>query len=107
MPAGDRTGPMGNGPMTGRALGSCAGNSATGYAGAGLGRGYGMGRGCGFGGRGGARGFGGGRAWRGFPAWGGGAPTREEELSNLENQAGQLKNALDQIQARMTELEEK
>ena len=51
MPAGDRTGPWGLGPRTGRGLGLCAGFAAPGYAyrgpGLGLGRGYGLGRGFG------------------------------------------------------------
>ena len=54
MPGGDGTGPAGLGPMTGRAAGYCAGNSAPGYAnplprmGMAFGRGRGMGRGRGF-----------------------------------------------------------
>jgi uncharacterized protein DUF5320 len=32
MPGGDGTGPMGMGPMTGRAAGYCAGNGAPGFA---------------------------------------------------------------------------
>jgi hypothetical protein len=53
MPGGDRTGPWGAGPMTGRATGYCAGYSAPGYVnpvrgfGRGWGRGYGRGRGFG------------------------------------------------------------
>lgn len=74
MPGGDRTGPRGFGPMTGRGAGYCAGYSVPGYAnpipgrgGFGFGRGFGRGRGW-FG-----RGFG--RGWRnrfygaGFPAY--------------------------------------
>ncbi|MFW5690579.1 MAG: DUF5320 domain-containing protein [Planctomycetota bacterium] len=84
MPAGDRTGPMGQGPMTGRGAGFCAGSGVPGYANrpglggfltrfnpfslfgrgaapaAGFGRGRGRGRGRGFG-RGGGRG----RRWFG------------------------------------------
>ncbi|MCK4450947.1 MAG: DUF5320 domain-containing protein, partial [Anaerolineae bacterium] len=60
MPAGDRTGPMGMGPMTGRAAGFCAGYDAPGYVNAIPGRGF-WGRGW----RGGGRGWGGGgRGWR-------------------------------------------
>lgn len=74
MPRGDGTGPMGMGPMTGRAAGYCAGFNTPGFAnptprmgmgfrrgagfygrGAGFGRGRGRGRGFGFFGRG--RGF--------------------------------------------------
>lgn len=49
MPRGDRTGPMGQGPMTGRGAGYCAGFNAPGYAnpvpraGLGLRRGFGRG----------------------------------------------------------------
>ena len=32
MPAGDKTGPLGQGPMTGRGLGYCAGYNTPGYA---------------------------------------------------------------------------
>lgn len=45
MPRGDGTGPMGNGPMSGRGFGSCAGATAGRY---GAGMGYGFGRGRGF-----------------------------------------------------------
>jgi len=79
MPGGDGTGPMGLGPMTGRAAGYCAGYPVPGYMNPIPGRGFwGFGRGF-FGGRG--------RGWRrwyyatglpgwarfgmGLPAWGG------------------------------------
>jgi len=59
MPGGDRTGPMGRGPMSGRGLGLCSGSPTPGYAtpgyGQGFGRGWGRGFGRGFWGRG--RGF--------------------------------------------------
>ena len=64
MPGGDRTGPLGLGPMTGRAAGYCAGYSMPGFLNPWGGRG--------FGGRGGR---GGGRGWRhrfyatGWPGW--------------------------------------
>lgn len=51
MPRGDRTGPDGMGPMTGRGLGDCAGTASPFYGrgfGRGLGRGRGFGRGYGF-----------------------------------------------------------
>ena len=82
MPRGDGTGPMGMGPMTGRAAGYCAGYGAPGFMnpipgrgfagrGIGFGRGRGgygrgMGRGMGFGrgrGMGWGRGMGRGRGW--------------------------------------------
>lgn len=58
MPRGDKTGPRGMGPLTGRAAGFCAGNDRPGYAGddtlgrgrGGQGRGFGRGRGMGQGG---------------------------------------------------------
>ncbi len=48
MPRGDRTGPYGAGPMTGRGAGHCAGYSTPGYinpVGGRFGRGFGGGRG--------------------------------------------------------------
>jgi len=68
MPWGDRTGPMGLGPMTGRAVGYYAGYPMPGYANTGTpGRGdraLGRGRGPGFRGRGrGLRGRGRGFHW--------------------------------------------
>lgn len=64
MPAGDRTGPAGMGPMTGRGAGFCAGYPSPGYinpsGGRYLNRGFGLGGGRGFG-RG--RGMGYGRGW--------------------------------------------
>lgn len=61
MPRGDGTGPLSQGPLTGRGFGFCSGGAGVGY---GRGFGYGLGRGsgfrCGFGmgaGRGFGRGF--------------------------------------------------
>ncbi|MFP4005678.1 MAG: DUF5320 domain-containing protein [Candidatus Hadarchaeia archaeon] len=91
MPRGDGTGPMGQGPMTGRAAGYCSGFSVPGFMnptprmgmgfrrGAGFSTprfappvartGIGFGRGAGFGrGRGGGRGFGNFGRGRGFRA---------------------------------------
>jgi len=52
MPQGDRTGPNGQGPMTGRGMGFCSGSNTPGYmnsgSGRGMGRGFGRGRGFGF-----------------------------------------------------------
>ena len=63
MPGGDGTGPRGQGPMTGRGMGYCAGYSVPGYMNSsprlGLGRRFGSGRGMG-------RGFGRGFGWRRF-----------------------------------------
>jgi hypothetical protein len=45
MPMGDRTGPMGLGPLTGRGAGFCAGFKVPGFANPTVGRGLGFGRG--------------------------------------------------------------
>ncbi len=72
MPRGDRTGPWGLGPMTGRGMGYCAGFPGPGFMspgpGFGSGRGFGFGRGFGRG-----LGFGRGRGWSraGFGGFGG------------------------------------
>lgn len=113
MPRGDRTGPEGMGPMTGRAAGFCAGYNIPGYANPAMGRGYGMGRG-GF-----RRSFGnGGRGWRnqflatGLPGWmrfgrypGTGAGVDpEQEKAVLKNQAEALQSEADAIRKRLAEL---
>jgi len=112
MPRGDRTGPMGMGPMTGRAAGYCAGNNVPGFMNAGYGGGFGRGRGRG-GGRG--RGFGRGLGWWGQPGWAGvglpvapvgvtDAPATEQELAILRQQAEQLAEALGAVKNRLDEL---
>ena len=45
MPGGDRTGPRGMGPRTGRGMGFCSGYDTPGYMNPGFGGGYGYGRG--------------------------------------------------------------
>jgi hypothetical protein len=111
MPGGDRTGPMGAGPMTGRAAGHCAGYDMPGYTGPGFGLGWGGG-------------WGRGRRWRhwfyatGLPGWArfGGAPawgygpyaepvTREQEVESLKAQAEWLKRELDAVNRCLEELE--
>jgi hypothetical protein len=121
MPAGDRTGPGGWGPMTGRGLGYCAGYGAPGYANPAPGLGRGWGRGAWGAGRGWG---GGGRGWRhqyyatglpgraryGYaPSWGYAPypqpPGAEEETELLKNQAEALQRELDAINKRLDELE--
>ncbi len=58
MPCNDRTGPMGDGPKTGRGTGPCGGGKGRG-AGQGLGRGAGRGMGLGL-----CRRAGHGRSWQ-------------------------------------------
>jgi len=48
MPRGDGTGPNGQGPMTGRGMGFCAGFNAPGFVNGGFGRGMAKGRGYGW-----------------------------------------------------------
>lgn len=120
MPRGDRTGPNGMGPMTGRAAGFCAGYSVPGYNNPIAGRGFG--RGCFGGGRGfGGRGFRnrfyatGLTGWQRAAGWPGfaNAPvtppapefSREQELQTLKAQADYFQNSLDQIRQRIDELQ--
>jgi len=103
MPRGDRTGPNGMGPMTGRGAGYCAGYAAPGYANGGYaGGGYGMG-----GGRG--RGY---RRMQYAPAppmWDRGAyppayPVVDEKEA-LANQADYLEQQLKAVRDRMSSLD--
>lgn len=107
MPRGDRTGPAGMGPMTGRAMGYCAGHRTPGFANP-ASRGVGMGMAWGRGG-GGGRGFamrrGGGFGY-GFAAPAMAAtPVPDEEtvlrsqLSILEEQLAAVTSRLDEIEA--------
>lgn len=113
MPGGDRTGPMGFGPMTGRGMGWCGRGGGTGS--------YGFGRGGAFGWGGGR----GGRGWRnrfyatGVPGWarnvGGGPRVQQQpsagwidtgaELRHLQQLANGLEQDLADIKARILELE--
>jgi len=119
MPSGDRTGPMGQGPMTGRASGYCTGNDTPGFAdgfGGGRGRGYGFGRGRGRGwgfgrGFGGGRGPGGGRfyGWSipGFVAgfsWSQ-APGKEDEIKMLRDRVKYVQRIQADMEKRIIELE--
>ena len=128
MPGGDRTGPAGLGPMTGRGAGYCAGYAVPGYMNPAGGYGfYGQGRGVrgGMGGRGG-RGRrnwyyqtgmpGWSRAAYGYPAWGGYAPpsapypnvppqTPAQEMDMLKQEADYLREELNAVQQRMEALE--
>ncbi len=123
MPGGDRTGPMGMGPMTGRGAGYCVGMGAPGFVNRTFGGFFGRGRG-------------GGRGWRnmfhatGLPGWaragvgvvapavaGAAAPsaatpaagfqsmTPQQELDALKQQARQAADVLASVQQRISELE--
>jgi hypothetical protein len=101
MPAGDRTGPMGMGPMTGRGFGLCTGHGRPGYLSGGFGRG--MGRGRGFG-RGGGMGWGRGFGWRNagaYPAYNGpyrAFPSSAEVREDLESYREELKRELQGVE---------
>lgn len=113
MPRRDRTGPMGEGPMTGWGYGPCSGNPVQGYGNfgyrGGFGRGYGRGFGWG----------GGGRRWRNrfraadIPGWMSYESTwpvatpmpPEQEVDMLKSQAKNLEETLQQINDRLKELE--
>ena len=126
MPGGDGTGPMGFGPMTGRAAGFCAGYPVPGYMNPIPKRGF----------RGWGRGRGGGRGWRhwyhatGLPGWarfghlpdggiqppaapfGYGSPAYpsqevapQQEIDALKGQAEYFEDTLDGIRKRIAELE--
>lgn len=115
MPGGDRTGPWGVGPMTGRAAGFCAGYPLPGYENPRFGRWLGPGGG-------------GGRGWRnmyyatGLPGWARAgylpageippaSPYRafspEQEAEALRQQAKAMSDQLAAINERIAELEKK
>ena len=83
MPGGDRTGPMGDGPMTGRGLGICSGYAHGGFAmrrrafGRGLGRGFG---------------------WRRFGSYDTERPSKEQEISMLEEEAKDIEQQQSSLQ---------
>ncbi len=117
MPFGDRTGPMGLGPMTGRGMGYCAGFPTPGYMNPGPGRGWGWRWWCGPGW------WGRGRGWRwwfrftGLPFWARwwgwfspfwGTPpekAKETELEFLREEVKNLEEALKEARKRMEEIE--
>lgn len=100
MPGGDRTGPAGTGPRTGRGAGYCGGSDMPGYANS-------PGR------FGPVRGFrGGDRGWRrrfhatGPARWAGGVSgsalvAAEDEATALKDRADRLRSQLDATEARL------
>ncbi|WP_319231037.1 DUF5320 domain-containing protein [Draconibacterium orientale] len=106
MPSGDRTGPMGQGSMTGRGFGFCSGNVIPGFE-----NGFGGSGRRGFGRAAGGRGFGRRNFWN-WPFSNSGMlrhriPDREEEVKMLKSQAESLKNIQKDIERRLGELEKK
>jgi len=109
MPGGDRTGPLGQGPGTGRASGYCYGFDTPGYTkgpGRRMGRIFGFGRG--FGRR---RGFRGGWDYEpdrqdyipGYPRMP--AMSKADEIKLLISQSEALKRSQEEITKRLGELE--
>ncbi len=123
MPGGDRRGPEGAGPMTGRGAGFCSGNDQPGYMSSGTGRGMAMRRGGGFGarrmdrfiprpggiGRGGRfGGYGMNRGYRGYAERVPAADTAAaaaEERSMLAAEAEMLQRELDAIRKRIDSID--
>jgi len=108
MPFGDRTGPLGRGPRTGRGAGYCSGYPVPGFLNPTPGFGF----------------WGRGRGWRhmfwatGLPGWARfvyppapgycffpAQPTSDDEKEILKEQAENLKQALAEIEKRLQELE--
>ena len=107
MPRGDRTGPSGGGPMTGRGAGFCTGNNQPGYASYSFGRGFSGGQsGRGFG-RGMGRGF---FSRRGNTQQDNYYPEQERPLSeeevfnNLKNQRQYLEGSITNIDEQIKNL---
>jgi hypothetical protein len=113
MPRGDRTGPAGTGPRSGRAAGYCGGFDEPGYADTLFGRGRWRGQGPGSEGWG--RGFGG--RWRRFGlgglrdwfSWGAGGPAIDarQERQALRSHADALRARLRAIEGRLAEGDDK
>ncbi len=94
MPRGDGTGPMGQGRMTGRGMGYCAGFDSPGYMNAGWGGGRMRGRGPGFG--------------RGLRrAWGASMPiySSDEDLS-FDKRVSDLEAKIDELSGILKEMKE-
>jgi hypothetical protein len=87
MPGGDRTGPLGQGPVTGRGAGFCRGFG--GGRGPGIGRGFHRGRGPGMG-----RGISYGRRF-----------VEEDEVGILRREAEYLSSSLETVNKRLEQLE--
>lgn len=105
MPGGNGTGPLGEGPGTGRRAGFCGGAIRPGNLNPGSGFGFGGRRGRG------GKGFCGvnpaSSGWRGFGGWVRSAQTLEPQTERhiLRSQAEALKTQLDLITRRLEELE--
>jgi len=97
MPQGDRTGPAGQGAMTGRGMGFCAGFDSPGFMnngfGRGMGRGFGRGRGRGFGWRA-----------RAMPIQQPTVITEKQEKQFLEQELSVLKKEMKEVEEKLKEI---
>jgi len=99
MPAGDRTGPTGDGPMTGRGAGFCGGATEEDFVKAAGRRGFGQGFGAGRQrGRGGGRGFGFGR---------GRAGGEDRRVLDLEGSSAKTESLLHRLMDRLEAIEKR
>ncbi len=99
MPGGDRTGPIGNGPMTGRRMGICATGESSDFGSfSGSRRGFGRGF---FGGRG--RGFFGGDFRRGYGFMENQETKKFSDKNAIENEISVLKNQLSFLEKKLSE----
>ncbi len=96
MPGGDRTGPMGQGSMTGRRLGFCVDNYRPRGGFQQFGGGFGRGRGMGFRG-----------SLPRFPESYQETYSTENEVEILYRQAKDLKETLNRVEERLAQLEKK
>jgi hypothetical protein len=107
MPGGNRTGPMGQGPKTGRGAGYCGDRDEAGFTTAPGKGGFFGGRGGGAG-RGRGRGFGAGRGQgrMGSGGWfGAQSPDMGTEELQTNTEAGRLKAQINALEARLARLE--
>ena len=105
MPRGDRSGPSGEGPNTGRGMGYCTGNDYPGFMNAvsSWGRGYGRGFH-------GGQGYGRGAGFRFRGSYGNYNPGNISDVSEktlIENEIRILKDQLSALEDRLTKTEEK
>ena len=96
MPRGDRTGPRGEGPLTGRRMGYCAGYDHPGYANLGRGSGRGFQGGSGYG-----RGYGSGFR-HGYGDYFHGSIPDVSEKTMIENEIRILKDQLSSLEERLS-----
>jgi len=98
MPGGDRTGPHGDGPMTGRRFGNCVGNYGPGFnfSPGNFDRGFGSGRGAGRGMRY--------RFDQGWSHFSSEMPTHVSEETLLENEVKILKEHLASLEKQLSDI---